>query len=241
MSLTSILRPLTQIFLAAACPLCQRPAAPVLCNGCYRQIMVCQWQDSTLPVFSWGKYSGALKQSLTLLKYGNQAELGIWLGYQLGQHWRIRGLHKTSYQPVVVPIPLHQQRLEERGYNQAALIAKGFCRVTRLPLLARGLVRIKATDAMHRLGNKERQANLTGAFQIGQELTRSSYKSKPILLIDDIYTTGTTYNTANSTLVQTGYSILGIATVARAVLSSPLDDLSTPCHVHQTLNLHPSL
>ncbi|MEM8611076.1 MAG: ComF family protein [Cyanobacteria bacterium P01_H01_bin.105] len=256
MPLPKFLNQLTQVFFAAPCPLCQRSTPSLLCDNCYRQVYACRWSNSTpdnpihnvsggiqlsnettLPVFSWGKYQGGLKQILALLKYGNQAELGIWLGCQLGQQWRVSNPHSAS-RPVVVPIPLHSQRLRERGYNQAALIAQGFCRVTGLPWAEHGLIRIKATDAMHRLGLNERQSNLAGAFQLGNEL---SSRQRPILLVDDIYTTGTTGNMVAVLLMRAGYTVLGIATVARAVLLPPVVGLPRPCHPHQILNSHPSL
>ena len=233
MALPRLLSQLAQVFLAVPCPLCQRPASSLLCADCYRQMCACQWssgqaharhqmpatsKQSELLVFSWGKYQGVLKQLLALLKYGNQAELGFWLGYQLGQQWKTSGLQGTQ-QPIVVPIPLHRQRLNQRGYNQAALIAKGFCRVTGLSLAENGLRRIKATEAMYHLTANERHKNLIDAFQLGKNLPS---QQQPILLIDDIYTTGTTAITAATPLMQAGYRIIGIATVAQAILSSPL-------------------
>ncbi|MBE9065091.1 ComF family protein [Leptolyngbya cf. ectocarpi LEGE 11479] len=204
-----------------------------MCADCHRQLLACQWTESTrgsalsagnltlsdnvLPVSSWGVYRGVLKQTLALLKYGQQANLGIWLGYQLGKHWQTsRFSHPQN--PVVVPIPLHTTRLKQRGYNQAALIAQGFCRVTGFSLAEHALVRTKATNAMHSLGVHERQANLTGAFQLGTKLPS---RFRPILFIDDIYTTGTTAHAAVLPLAEAGYSISGITTVARAVFASP--------------------
>ena len=239
MPLPKILRTLTQVFLTVPCPLCQRSASSSpLCNGCYQQLLACQWLNcrsenaarssanqlagsgkNTLSVCSWGKYQNALKQTLTLLKYGNQAELGFWLGCLLGQYWQS---NKAKYygQPVAaIPIPLHNQRLRQRGYNQAALIAQGFCRVTRISLAEYGLVRVRATEAMHRLGETERKINLTGAFRLGGQLPSIRCS---ILLIDDIYTTGATANMAALPLRQAGYNVIGIATVAQAVLSSHL-------------------
>ncbi|MEM1251286.1 MAG: ComF family protein [Cyanobacteria bacterium P01_H01_bin.21] len=181
-------------------------------------------------------YQNVLKQTLILLKYGNQAELGFWLGYLLGQWWQSS---KAGYcqRFVVVPIPLHKQRLQQRGYNQAALIAKGFCRTTRMTLAEHSLVRVRATDAMHCLGANERTINLAGAFQLGNRLPPIRC---PILLIDDIYTTGTTGNVAALLLKQAGYTVIGIATVAQAVLSSRSAELAEPSHLRQKPNLRPN-
>ncbi|MEA5463987.1 ComF family protein [Leptothoe sp. PORK10 BA2] len=239
MALSKILRQFTQVFLAASCPLCQRNAAQILCTDCYRQLLDCRWPNpisghtatlsshrastnhANLSVFSWGQYRGVLKQTLAKLKYGNQAELGLWLGCQLGQHWRTHGPYNSHHQPlIVVPIPLHDHRLRQRGYNQAALIAQGFCRVTGLPMAKHGLIRIRSTDTMYTLGAKERQANVAGAFQTGPSLKT---RTRSILLMDDIYTTGSTAQAAASALIDAGYKVQGITAVAQAVFSSPRD------------------
>lgn len=255
MSLPKALHQLAQLFLTASCPLCHRPTAEILCTDCHRQLLACQWSgtiqgnavtsgklalpnDTVLPVFPWAEYRSVLKQTLALLKYGRQADLGVWLGCQLGKCWQAKyhnNLHDQK--PVVVPIPLHQQRLQQRGYNQAALIARGFCRVTGFSLAEHGLIRTKVTNAMHSLGATERQSNLRGAFQLGTGLPS---RSQGILLIDDIYTTGTTAYAAAAPLVQARYAIIGITTVARAVLASPLAGKSIPDHLDQTLTQHPN-
>ena len=239
MHLSRSLRRLTKVFLTVPCPLCQRPASPVLCTDCYRQIQTCRWpsatrgkttqntsaptltlhDDSALSVLAWGRYQGVLKQVLALLKYGDQTDIGLWLGHLLGQYWQT-SQRRTAYRqlPVVVPIPLHEERRQQRGYNQAALIAAGFCRVTGLSLVEHGLVRIKATEAMYGLGVNARQTNLADAFRLGTGLPS---KARQILLIDDIYTTRTTAQAAIIPLIQAGYTVTGIATVARAVIVSP--------------------
>lgn len=238
MVLFNILRPLTRFFLTTPCPICHRPTAEILCISCYRQLLACRGgvefqvdtptsgkqscpDDAELSIFSWGQYRGVLKQALTLLKYGGQAELGVWLGYQMGKHWRASG-HIHSHKTVVIPIPLHQQRLQQRGYNQAALIAKGFCRVTGYSSVEHGLIRTKTTKAMHSLGAKERQANLMEAFELGANLPSTL---RPILLIDDIYTTGTTARSVGGVLRNAGYTVTGIAAVARTVFRHPSVDV----------------
>lgn len=220
---------LTRLFLATSCPLCDRSTGEVLCTTCTHQIVKFHTAkatasprhfshtDNTLTVLAWGPYHGLLRQALTLLKYGGQAELGVWLGFQLGNYWLTRHTLRSWQQALVVPIPLHRERRLQRGYNQAELIAKGFCRATGLSFAPYGLIRTKSTCAMHSLGVKERKTNLNGAFQLG---TKLSSTSRPILLIDDIYTTGSTALAATSVLEKADYTVLGIATVARALFDS---------------------
>ncbi len=196
-----------------------------------------QPDNNTLTVFTWRQYQGVLKQALALLKYGNQAELGIWLGLQLGNYWRTRHTNPPFQQATVIPIPLHYRRQQQRGYNQAALIAKGFCRATGLSYADHSLIRTKETHAMHSLGIRERQDNLNGAFQLGPKLPPTS---KPILLIDDIYTTGSTALTATSVLRKAGYTVPAIMTVARAVFKVPTKNPSKSVQFDQAPNWNPN-
>ena len=246
MAVAQFLQQLSRLFLARPCLICDRTAAEMLCHACHKQLLDCQLssanhsqkaqshyskREESVPLFAWGEYQGVLKQLLALLKYHNQAELGFWLGCQLGKIW------KHSSHPIIVPIPLHQQRLKQRGYNQAALIGKGFCRVTGFPLIEHGLIRIKATQAMHSLGIHERQTNLQKAFQLGNQLPT---KGHPVLLIDDIYTTGTTARAAAATLAQAGYPVTGITAIAQAFFTTPLNKKARHFHPCQKPNLHPN-
>lgn len=250
----STLQQLTQLFLTSLCPLCQRPASAVLCTACHRQLLHYRWtgamqgnalglacSKNTAPnVFPWGKYDGVLKQALALVKYDNQTSLGFWLGCQLGQHWKQHKFLSTcgGKAPVVIPIPLHHQRFKKRGYNQAAIMAQGFCRATGFSLAEYGLIRTKATVAMHGLSPQDRRQNLTNAFQLGKALPA---KGTPILLLDDIYTTGSTIHSASMPLMQAGHTIFGITTVARAVFATQPDRQKAPGPLRQTPDWRPTL
>lgn len=177
-----------------------------------------------MPVIAWGTYSGPLKRALHQLKYQNCPEIAAPLGTDLGRLWQQAWLPKMALQRqakgqsiVVVPIPLHPERLGQRGYNQAELIAQGFCRTTGLPCLSQGLLRVRATEAQHQFGLATRQSNLHSAFRLGPDWTLARM-SAAVLLIDDIYTTGATAQAAATELQQSGLNVLGIATVARAIL-----------------------
>jgi predicted amidophosphoribosyltransferase len=115
----------------------------------------------------------------------------------------------------VIPIPLHPERLKERGFNQAEVIGEGFCRLTGYPLASRGLIRIKNTAALFSLAAEERKKTMQAAFQLGKNLP----KSVPILLIDDIYTTGTTIEEAVQVLRTEGYRVVGAIAVASSKIS----------------------
>ena len=88
----------------------------------------------------------------------------------------------------IVPVPVHNKRLKKRGYNQAAIIAEEVGKLMGIPVYEDMIIRIKNTKPQKKLNDEERIKNIKGAFVIKNE-----YKpGKNVLIIDDIYTTGTT-------------------------------------------------
>ncbi len=214
---TQNLKGLLNLFLESNCPLCQRPTAKEFCQDCTRQLQRCQLANSSylwqgqLPVFAWGVYGGTLKRAIASLKYENQPQIAQPLGYWLAQAWLSSQL--ASIQLIVVPIPLHADKQKQRGYNQAALLAQSFCDLTGLQLQQQGLERTRGTEAQFGLSASEREKNLAMAFQAGAEFRR--YRpAKPVLLLDDIYTTGATARSAAQTLRALNIRVYGVVAIA---------------------------
>lgn len=212
------------LFLSGRCLLCDRAAPSSLCLGCQRQLQQSRLplplqQSHPLPLLAWGAYEGSLRQALSQLKYGPKPGLAEFLGTSLGQCWQAAPPALTACRPIVVPIPLHASKQQQRGFNQAELLARWFCRVTQLPLQPNGLVRVRATDAQHGLSAKARQQNLAAAFTVCP-LWQQHRPSQPVLLLDDIYTTGATALAAAQTLRRYGISVVGIGAIARAIPST---------------------
>ncbi|HEY9888332.1 MAG TPA: ComF family protein [Candidatus Obscuribacterales bacterium] len=220
--LTGPVRTIGNLFLQQPCPLCDRPTPQAPCAACWRQLQPCalgQPASSTaaaLPILAWGQYQGLLKRAIAALKYEGQPHLAVPLGQALGHLWQQFPV-TTRRSPLVVPIPMYADKQRERGFNQAALLAAAFCHQTGLPLVERGLVRQRATAPQFGLGLAARQQNLAGAFIIGPAFQRDR-PSRPVFLIDDIYTTGTTALVAAATLRRHGISVCGVGAIARAQL-----------------------
>ncbi len=212
-------------FLHRGCAVCDRPTPKSFCFDCQRQLQDQirnrpQISASSEPLFveSLGAYDGVLKRAILSLKYENRPEVAQFLGAVLGRQW-IEAARSLPAKPLyALPIPLHSERQQQRGYNQAALLARSFCRVSGLTLLENGLVRSQATVPQHQLGIEARQKNLEGAFAIGKSLQRRQAKagSLGVVLVDDIYTTGVTIQSAEKVLKRSGISVLGTVVVARA-------------------------
>ena len=207
---------LRSVFLESRCPLCDRTTAETICIYCQNKLKSHQldrWNDlwqSDLPVFAWGKYDGQLKRAIAILKYNNQPEIGRILGQWLGKAWMDNSLIELKQKTTVIPIPLHSKKLQDRGFNQAEIIAKSFCEVTGYLLNAQGLIRIRNTKVMFGLNPVERTENLKDAFRVGNQRSRS-----PVLLLDDIYTAGTTVKEAAKVLRQQGIKVAGVVVAAK--------------------------
>ncbi|HAA02631.1 MAG TPA: hypothetical protein DCE18_04585, partial [Syntrophobacteraceae bacterium] len=157
-------------------------------------------------------YAGVARERIHQLKFGRQL------------HWSpalVDLLTKTTgweeaLQAVdfILPVPLHHQRLRERGFNQAGLIGGELGLRWSIPVRFGVLVRHRATQPQTRLGRQERLENVQGAFAVAKpELLRS----RSVLLVDDVFTTGTTLSECARVLKRAGARRVTAVTVARVV------------------------
>ena len=110
----------------------------------------------------------------------------------------------------VVPVPLHSSRLRKRGFNQAEILAQELSALTGLPVYRDVLYRIRKTTPQKKLGRGSRMKNLKGAFGV----SRSWVPCRNVLLIDDIYTTGATLDSAARVLKIAGVQNVYFLTVS---------------------------
>ena len=218
---------LLALLLQAQCPLCQRTTGATFCRDCQRQVQRCQFssavwlQQDQLPVLAWGRYSGALRQTIAAFKYENKPHLARPLAHWLALAWLESTTPATDF--TVVPIPMHPTKRQQRGFNQADLLAEHFCEQTRLPLQKQGLSRSRETTAQFQLSAGDREQNLADAFSLGDAF-RKRHPTGAVLLLDDIYTTGATARSAAQTLRRHGIRVQGMVVVARAGLEKEVRD-----------------
>ena len=155
-------------------------------------------------------HEGTLRQALAGLKYGSAARVASPLADRAAA--RFGDLAVVAGSAVLVPVPIHPQRLRERGYNQAALLAAGLARACGLPT-ADLLIRQRATTRQHRLDRAARLRNLRDAFAV-----RPDARAPPVvILVDDILTTAATLEACAGVLSAAGAAhVFGFA-VAREV------------------------
>lgn len=156
-----------------------------------------------------GLYEGALRESVLLLKH--QPHLSP-LVEEL--------LHATAQRsPIntatrIVPVPLHDNRRRDRGFNQASIIAQTLSRSLKLPLDEVSLVRVSSTEKYRAgLDGKGRQDTVAGAFEVRYPRL---IENEEILLVDDVFTTGATVSVCAEALFQAGARSVFVLTLARA-------------------------
>lgn len=117
---------------------------------------------------------------------------------------------KNSLPDLIIPIPLHQKRLQERGFNQALEIAKPIAKKFGLPIDYKGIQRIKFTMPQSGLAALERKRNMDNAFSISE-----NYSGLYIALVDDVITTGCTVRECARLLVKHGAAKIDLWCAAR--------------------------
>lgn len=165
----------------------------LLCSRCYDELFFCNPLPSKfvagVDVYCAGIYNKNLQKLIRGLKYHKKRELAYYLAKFTYEYWNQLGL---SGEFEIVPVPLHQKRMKKRKYNQVDLIAEELARLTGYSVNNELVKRTKDTLPQYKLSRIERLDNLKNAFVVD----KSKYNSgKKLILLDDISTTGSTFET----------------------------------------------
>lgn len=194
------------------------------CLVCGRYI--CRERDNpcpkctqSLPPFSRavavGPYRGILKESLSSLKFRGDRDLAKPMALLLAN--KIRSKINIEEIDLIIPVPMHPDKLVSRGFNQAELLAREVGRLIRKPVLYNVLEKKELTPAQTHLHQKDRAENLKGAFCVAES---NRLKGFGVLLVDDIFTTGSTAEECTWPLLANGAKKVFVATVATGIYFS---------------------
>ncbi len=142
------------------------------------------------------------------LKYNGRKEIGKFLGNLIGSR-----LKESDFElpDIIIPVPLHKAKFRRRGFNQSTVIAKGISDILNIPVTENVLFRKIFTTTQTRKGRYERWQNVEDIFETK---ILESVKNKHILLIDDIVTTGATFEAAGRCLLKIPGVTLSLAAAA---------------------------
>jgi len=187
------------------------PVAPstALCGLCQRA------RPSYVKAVARGPYEGVLRDLVHLLKYDRVQSAAAILGEQLAIALG-KVVAESGPKTILIPVPLHASKLRVRGFNQAERIAAATAKRLRVPIeLNSGiLVRHRATDSQTGLTRHQRRQNIRGAFRVKPEMLHHIMR-RNIILVDDVFTTGTTAEECSRVLLRAGAQHVWVATVAR--------------------------
>ena len=194
------------------CPQCGRPfpkspsSPDHLCGDCLLSVFLFDSARSAT------HHAGVVRQRIHQLKFGGRLHWAPPLAELL-----VRSVRREAATPpvhMIFPVPLHVKRLRHRGFNQAALLARTLGRRLGLPVLFDCLLRTCWTEPQTRLNREQRLHNVKDAFQV---MDADKVKDRRVLIVDDVYTTGTTLNECAKTLKAAGASEVHAVTVSRAL------------------------
>jgi len=135
------------------------------------------------------RYNGVLKECIHLFKFKDRRNLLPVFG-ELMVSFARRHIRLSDFEQIV-PVPLHRAKIRERGFNQAGALAGAFSKNVSIPCATGCLIKVRRTHPQNELSKEKRMQNLKGAFRVSSP---SLLKNKSILLIDDVFTTGSTLN-----------------------------------------------
>ncbi|MBI4633501.1 MAG: ComF family protein [Deltaproteobacteria bacterium] len=233
---------LAEVIFPTGCMTCgtvlDYQAIPVFCADCFSKIKfirsplcsccgmpfeatagsdhLCGDCIDAVPVFtvarSAGHYESVLLDAIHLFKYRGKTAVGKSLG-KLMAEFSYPGFSIADYS-LIIPVPLHVKRLRERGFNQSLILAREIARSFSMPLDFMTLKKHVHTDPQVSLGKKERGKNVRGAFMVKRG---DRIHDEKIILVDDVYTTGSTLKECARVLKNHGARQVAALTLARAV------------------------
>jgi ComF family protein len=229
--------PLLNISRLPVCPDCLATIHPVggkVCSICGERVLssyaecdddglrrcpVCRRLDRPYDrAVAYGSYDGGLRELIHLLKYNGVRPAADVLGRMLAEAVTALAPAFEQRDVLVMPVPLFKGKRRQRGFNQAEQIARAALKASRLReplrLVTDVLLRTRETHSQIGLTSHQRRENLRGAFAVARA---QEVNGREVLLVDDVYTTGTTASECARVLRRAGASKVWVATVARTL------------------------
>ena len=196
---------------------CGRPVdrpAGYICSRCYATL---PWYDEFAN--SAFAYLAPIEELVNMYKFSGATYLTEDFAEALEMSFRKK--HDASAVDLVVPVPLHPNRLRQRGYNQSGLLAAAFARRLGRRFDETSLVRIRDTEHQSRSTEEERRRNVKGAFRVA---VPSSVRGRVVVLVDDVMTTRATLDECEAALVEGGACRVIPFVLAKALMDEDLGD-----------------
>jgi ComF family protein len=202
------------------CGVCGKISENSLCKKCEKllreqeKFVVQDYSDDEEMFFNEHMYvfpyEGIIRKVILSYKFRDKAYL-----YKTFTNFLLKNskfVENIKCYDIIIAVPVSKERKKERGYNQSALIAKDIAKATNIRVVTNVLYKEKNIAPQSTLNKEERGTNIKGAFKL---YNANIIKNKNIILVDDIYTTGSTVNECSKLLKEAGATKIGILTLAK--------------------------
>ncbi len=179
----------------------------ILCLECKRKKYSFEFSRSI------GIYNKVLKKCIHLFKYYGEKKLAIPLG-KLMVDYLLQNVEFIKKVELIIPVPLHNNDLKKRGFNQSVLLGKAIGDYFSVPVREKVLIKKKLTPFQVNLSKKEREKNILSAFSVEKP---EEIEGKNILILDDVFTTGSTVEECAKELMKARANNIIVLTLARTV------------------------
>ena len=223
--------PLIRLFFPHYCAVCGdrlREDEEVLCAECWQRFPRTNFhlqKDNSVERLFWGKFTlgkatafcyywqeDDYSRIVRLLKYEGRPDVGVAMGRKMAEELLPSGFFEGV--DALIPVPLHEKRLKERGYNQSEQLAIGIKEVMGIPLRTDAVVRVRNTETQTHKTAQERYENMQQVFQRSASI--ESLQGKHVLLIDDVLTTSATLTACADALHEVPDLTISILALAMA-------------------------
>lgn len=238
----SLLEKLLNLFYPPICPICKKNISAIhtLCNSCWKYIKfitdpLCKKCGKPIEQENFSEFicdsscyqkNHSYKMSRSAILYNENFSYlikefkyhdKIQISKLLTNWLLLAGSNIINECDIIVPVPLHKNKLKIRKYNQAALLAAMLSKKSKKPYFAELLIKVKDTKNQSSLTKMQRMKNLKGAFYIKKGQLKN-INEKTVLLIDDVITTGSTTNECSNILLKNGAKKILVLTIAKRLL-----------------------
>lgn len=199
------------------CLICGMNSKEVFCSKCLNNVSFLENITSKIKpaLYSAAIYEGVIRKALNLFKFKGKIKLKDSLANLMIKCAEKNKIVARNRVNLIIPVPVHKNVFKKRGYNQSGLLAEKIADFYKIKINPRLLLKIKHTPEQNKLDKKDRLINLKGAFAINE---KENIEESNVLLIDDVYTTGTTAKECIKTLKRNkNIKDIIILTLARAI------------------------
>lgn len=199
------------------CGICGKICDKSLCRKCeinlekFENIKIEEVQDKNFNEFiSVFDYQGMIRTNILNYKFKEKSYMAKTFAKFLINNEKL--FEKIKTYDTIVPVPISRKRMKQRGYNQSLIIAKELNKYFKLEIAENSLIKVKNVIEQSKLNKEDRQNNIINAYEIKNE---QILENKKVLLIDDIYTTGSTVNECSKMLKLANPKKIGVLTLAK--------------------------